>query len=83
MQKRLYSAELMAEWKSGEEMNPNSKAERVRLHSQIALEHLRIRPEVIVRIRELHGGGLEDFEIAKHTQAPMATVQLVLRCALP
>jgi hypothetical protein len=60
-------------------MNPTLKSEHAQLSAQIALERLCLRPSVIDRIRELHGGGLADFEVGKHTSAPVDAVRLVLR----
>lgn len=54
-------------------------AEIVRLRAQHALDDLRIRPSVIARIRELHGGGLNFAEVSKHTKIAPDVVRLVLK----
>jgi DNA-directed RNA polymerase specialized sigma24 family protein len=51
------------------------------LHAQIALARLQVSPAIVARIRELHGGGLDHGEVAKHMRMSVDTVKIVLRAA--
>jgi len=45
---------------------------------QIACAHLYLRPTIKRKIHELRDGGLDPYEIAKHTELPVAVVRAAL-----
>jgi hypothetical protein len=54
-------------------------SDNARLAAQIQLQNRRVSKAVIACITELHCGGLDHHEVAKHTNSPVDTVRLVLQ----